>query len=114
MASLAMAKPVFEPHQRDVIDKGQIAGDPSDRFLDNRRCQCKDDTYFDALAAVLELKNAQHGFVESALGMHDVIMDMIDRRQSDRVSPGERLFTAWYLGQPFLSNTSGTWPSACL
>ena len=24
------------------------------------------------------------------------------------------LFTAWYLIQPFLSNTSGTWRSACL
>jgi hypothetical protein len=55
----------------------------------------QDDTYFDALAAVLELKNAQHGFVEGALGMHDAIMERIDRRQSDRVSPGERLFTAW-------------------
>jgi VIT1/CCC1 family predicted Fe2+/Mn2+ transporter len=27
---------------------------------------------------------------------------------------GLRLFTAWYLIQPFLSNTSGTWRSACL
>src|ERR1700676_2927998 len=39
----------------------------------------QDNTYFDALAPVLELENAQHGFVERTLGLHDMVVDMIDR-----------------------------------
>src|SRR5712672_3459633 len=71
---------VFESHQRDVINERQIAGDPPARLRDNRRGQgMQDNADFNALAAILELENSKHGFVESTLGLHDIIVEMIDR-----------------------------------
>src|SRR5258707_15622086 len=45
---------VFESHQRDMIDEGQIAGNPLARLRDDRRGQgMQDNADFNALTAIL-------------------------------------------------------------
>ena len=74
---------VFKTHQRDVIDERQIAGNPPARVLDDGRGQrMQDDADLNALSPVLELQNAQNGFVERTLGLHDVIMAFHGRYQT--------------------------------
>jgi hypothetical protein len=72
---------VFEAHQRDVIDKREIARNPSAGLYDDRGSEpVKHNANFNTLSPVFKLQYPQHGLVERGLGLYDVIMDIVDRR----------------------------------
>ena len=72
---------VFESHQRDVIDKREIARNPSAGLYDDRGSEpVKHNANFNTLSPVFKLQYPQHGLVERGLGLYDVIMDIVDRR----------------------------------
>jgi len=61
------------PHQSDVIDERQMRAIHRHVSRLYRRGQgMQDNADFNALAAILELKNSQHGFGRSTLGLHDI------------------------------------------
>ena len=69
---------IFETHQGDMINNRKIARKPSAGFRDDWRGQGVEHyADFYPLLAILEFQYAEHGLVECALRLDDVIMGMV-------------------------------------
>ncbi len=83
---------ILEPHEGDVIDEGEVAGEPFTGLLQPRGGdRVQHNSNLDPLSLVLQPKDAKHGVVECTRGLHDVIVDIIDCRVDRYTSPKVRM-----------------------
>ena len=70
---------IFKAHERYVVNEGQVSGDPSTR-LNKSGCgdSVQDPAHLHAPTTIFQLEDAENRFVESACGLDNIVMDIVN------------------------------------